>query len=124
MPRSSLERAANVDTAVCLRRWKIQYTVWMAVMPTIVFVAVFGALCAYECTAAPWFTLLLAPVLAAFIGIGLLITYWGRATKLGDEHGRALRRFVMWSVLWGPLLAAATFSVALSAMQNVVTLFN
>lgn len=121
IPRSYLERVA-VDPAARLHRWKIHYTVWMAVMPTIVFVAVFGSLCAYECTATPWYTFIVAPVFAFFIGVVVLATYLGRAAQLGDEHGRSLRRFVLWSVIWAPVLGGATFYVALLALTSFTAL--
>lgn len=122
MPRSRLELPGSVAPAACLRRWKIHYTVWMAVMPTIVFVAVFGSLCAYECTAAPWYTFIVAPVFAFFIGVVLLATYWARAAQLGDEHGRSLRQFVLWSVIWAPILGGTTFYVALLALTSFTAL--
>jgi hypothetical protein len=92
-----------------LMRLKLSYVLGAALLPLGVFALVFGGLCAYECTAAPWVSFLVAPVLAIAAGVALLLVYWRRAGRLSGTEPAALRRFLLWSLLWGPVAAIATF---------------
>ena len=98
-------------------RLKRRFTLWMALMPLAIFALVFAALCAYECTAAPWLTFLVAPAVSIAWALGLIFRYLGLASALPDSDGAALRRFVLWSFLWGPIVAGAAFYAAVAAVS-------
>ena len=101
------------------RGLRLRYALWVALMPVAVFALVFAGLCAYECTAAPWVTFIAAPFIALALGVGAFIVYLRKASLLGGAGGAALRRFVLWSLLWGPVLAVGAFYAAVALLSVV-----
>ena len=103
---------------------KLRYAAWMALMPLGVFAATFVLLCLYECAASPWATFLIAPVLSILIGVTLMSSYLNRASELDKEPGRQLRSFVLWSPLWGSMLAGATFFGLLQLFSMIMMIMD
>jgi hypothetical protein len=100
---------APADIGAIVRRSRLWYVVWWAAMPTAVFVAAFTVLCLQECTAMPWLTFLIAPVISIGLGILSAVVYWVRASSLPSDAKRDTRRFILASLLWGPLLGLGMF---------------
>jgi hypothetical protein len=110
------------DVGAAVRRTKIGYAIWWVAMPALVSALSFGALCALECTALPWYTFVIAPLATTVLAIAAAIVYWMWASSLPDEHKRSVRWFVGSSVLWGPVAAAAGVAALISAAQVIARL--
>ncbi|HEY0938477.1 MAG TPA: hypothetical protein VGE08_00145 [Steroidobacter sp.] len=115
-----------VDFDAVVKRSKRWYIIWWGAMPSVVAVAAFTMLCAKECIAMPWLTLLIAPVAGISLGILWGIVYWVKSSSLPDEHRGHTRRFILLSLLWGPILGLGVFKIAMMAATTgaaVLTLF-
>jgi hypothetical protein len=106
-----------VDFDAIVKRSNRWYAIWWGAMPTVVCVTTFSVLCAKECTALPWLTLLIAPVVSVSLGIIGGIVYWVKSSSLPDEHRRTTRRLILLSLLWGPALAVGVFYAAMAALS-------
>ncbi len=111
-----------LDLGGIVKRSKRWYVVWWAAMPTVVFVAAFTVLCLKECTAMPWLTFLIAPVVSIAIGILSAVVYWLKSSSLPDEHRRQTRQFILLSIFWGPVLGLAVFYAAVLLMSMGTTM--
>jgi hypothetical protein len=111
------------DVGAVVRRTKIGYIIWWVAMPVLVAALSFGALCALECTALPWYTFVVAPLAVTVLAAAAAIVYWMWSASLPDEHKRSVRWLVGSSVLWGPVAAAAGGAVLVMAAQVAAALF-
>jgi hypothetical protein len=86
-------------------------------MPSVVIVVAFALLCARECTALPWLTFIIAPVVSLALGTLAGILYWLRSSALPGEHRRRARRFILLSIVWGPVLGLGGFYAAMAVIS-------
>jgi hypothetical protein len=94
---------------------KRRYTRWFVFAPTVIFMAVFGALCARECTALPWLAFIYAPIPAVVIMAVVATVMWIRSGNLPNDQRASVRRHILTSIFWGPFAAYLGFA-ALAAV--------
>jgi hypothetical protein len=105
------------DLAEEAKRLKRRYTLWCVVAPSVIFMVVFGAICAHECTATPWLTFIYAPLIALALMVVVAAVMWLRASYLPKEERRSVRIHILTSILWGPLAAYGGFAATIMAVQ-------
>lgn len=98
-----------------------RYILWWAFMPILTAISSFALLCALECTALPWFVLLLAPALTITLGLCAAIYYWKWSAKLEATDRAHIRNLIAWSALWGPFLGLMVISVLLTIVPSVLS---
>lgn len=103
------------------KRVRIANALWWALVPLPVPAVVFALLCAKECTALPWVTLILAPVIALLLGLVAPVAHWLWASRQAGDFVKAERQFAAWSLVWGPVLALASISVAFGVVPHLLT---
>jgi hypothetical protein len=89
------------------------FVLWGTIGATLVFAATFAALCAYECTVAPWFKLVIAPLIAGTVGIVLAVRAYRRATSQAPAQKVPVLVVLLTSFFWAPVV----FGMALSVVQ-------
>jgi hypothetical protein len=112
------------NTAKALKRSRFAYLSWWAFMPSAVALITFSVLCARECTALPWLTFVVAPVIGIVLGMLGAIWYWVWAARLPPEDRRGVRWLIVSSVVWGPLVAYVGFGITMLVAQPVVGVFS
>jgi hypothetical protein len=112
------------DTEKAIKRSRLAYILWWAFMPSAIAFATLGVLCARECTALPWLTFLIAPVISIVLGMLGAIAYWVWSSRLPPEDRRGVRWLIASSVLWGPVVAYVGFAITLVVAQPVVGVFS
>lgn len=116
---ATLNQSTMTDS---VERSKRAYAVWVALMPSVTFTIAFGALCAWECTVAPWFTFFIAPAVALFLWLISAANYVKWSYQLPQEPGKTLRRYISFSILWAPILAGFSGLLIFSVITGVVSL--
>jgi hypothetical protein len=99
------------------RRTIITYVALVVVLPSIIFAATFGALCAIECAALPWYTFIIGPAISLVALVAFGASTYIRASRFSDADRRTIRVLVLTSILWAPIASGMFFSVALMLMQ-------
>lgn len=102
-----------------LHKLMLQYALWVALMPIAAVMVAFGGLCAWECTAGPWFTVFIGPALAATLWAISATWFWKRSSQMLSNESRSARRFIASSLLWAPILAATTMYVVYKITQTI-----
>jgi hypothetical protein len=103
-----------------VRKARLRFVLWVALMPSTTFAISFSVLCAIECTALPWTTFMITPFASLALGLLGAVLYWNFASSLPEESRGAERKFVGTSILWGPFLAGLVFVVGLMLLQPLV----
>jgi len=93
-----------------------KYVLVLALLPSVAVAGVFATLCAIECTALPWLTIVVAPVLALAVIVPFAIKTYRRAEALSDSQRKTIRVLVLSSILWAPCLSFWVFGLLLSLL--------
>lgn len=104
-----------------LHKLMLQYALWVALMPISAVMVVFGGLCAWECTVGPWYTFFFGPALAGTLWAISIAWFWKRSSQMLSNESRPARRFIVSSLLWAPILAAATTYLVYIVAQTIFT---
>lgn len=117
-----MQQPSDVAVDGRIRRSKRAYAAWVVLMPGVMFGTAFAALCAWECTAAPWLAFLIVPALALVLWLVSVAIYVRWSYGLSREQGGALRKFIGFSILWAPALAGFSVFVVLSLVIGAFSL--
>ena len=90
--------------------------------PFLVGAAVFGILCAIECTALPWLGFAAFPFVVLALAIGFGASAYQRSAALGELVRRRVRIGLLTSIIWVPVAALLVWQ-AMSMAIGVVALF-
>lgn len=96
-----------------------KYILVLALLPSVAFAGVFAILCAFECTALPWFTFIAGPVLALAFIVPFAVKTYRRTDTLSESQRNAVRALVLSSILWAPFLSFWVFGRLLSLLQEL-----
>jgi hypothetical protein len=88
-----------------------KYILSVSLLPTLVVAVAFAVTCAIECTALPWYVVIVAPLLSLVVLIPIAVWTYRRAAKLESREKTIVRVVVLSSILWGPTLAAWGFQL-------------
>ena len=103
------------------KRARIANALWWLLAPVPLPAVLFAILCAKECTTLPWLSLFLAPVIAVLVGLVAPVAHWIWASRQSGEIVRTERRFALWSLVWGPVLALSSLSVVFGIVPHLLT---
>ena len=99
------------------RRAIVTYVALATILPSVIFAATFGALCAIECTALPWYTFIAGPAISLVVLVAVATITYLRASRFEVPERRTIRVLVLTSILWGPIASGMFFSLALMLIQ-------
>jgi 4-amino-4-deoxy-L-arabinose transferase-like glycosyltransferase len=102
-----------------MRATLFKYAAVMGILPAIIIFCSFLALCAFECTALPWLTLLLGPIISLLVVIPYSIRIYRKADDFADSDRKLIRIAVLSSILWAPSLSGAIFASSISLLAII-----
>jgi hypothetical protein len=105
--------------AASVKRTVATYVVLVAVLPSALFAASFAGLCAMECSALPWYSLVIGPALGLLVVIAIAVSTFIRAKRFEEHERRIVRAVVLSSILWAGPLASWTFGIILGEIQKI-----
>jgi uncharacterized membrane protein YdjX (TVP38/TMEM64 family) len=77
-----------------------------------------------ECTALPWLTFVLAPIVSVILGVVSAIFYWVWAASLRRDLRQGVRSFILKSIVWGPFVGVAAFYALVTAISVSLGILN
>jgi hypothetical protein len=110
---------ATMSDADRARKLRTRYQMWVISMPAAVAALSFGGICAWECTAGPWLTFLVAPAVALVVWL-ISVPVFLRWSSAIPEEADTLRTYFKWSLLWAPPLAAVATTALLGTAATVI----
>lgn len=87
--------------------------------PAVIFFCSFLTLCAFECTALPWLTLVLGPIISLIIVVPYSIRIYRKADDFAEADKKLIRIAVLSSILWAPSLSGAIFAFSIGLLSVI-----